>query len=411
MRKIDFKKWWVFSTYFAEGFPYSIIAAIPAIMFRDMRVDLSDIGFFSLLSLPWVLKFLWAPFIDSYLVLRKWLIITEVGLAILFAFLTLSLFQSSLTPIVFLLGIGAFLSATHDISVDGFYMDALTESSQKSAIGFRVLSYRIALAFGSGVIVTIGTTLSWRVAYGVAALLMLSLALFHAFFLPQSLEKKESAKEGGVVALKKAFSRYFRRDNILLLLVFIVFLRAGEYMLGLMKGPFMVDLGIKVHIGWISAAVAIPFSIIGAIFGGTIISKLTVRKTAVPIILFQNFTNLLYAALAFFFSGVVAANISAPGSLFPGNFAIIATALVTAIESFSSGMGTALLMIVLIRLCDKEFKAAHYAIGSGFMALSGTILNSFGGIVAESTGYGWFFVISFLVAMPAIPAFLSTTEQ
>ena len=77
----------------------------------------------------------------------------------------------------------------------------------------------------------------------------------------------------------------------------------------------------------------------------------------------------------------------------------------TAIESFSSGMGTALLMIVLIRLCDKEFKAAHYAIGSGFMALSGTVLNSVGGVVAEHTGYGWFFVVSFIVAFPAIPAF------
>ena len=403
MHKLKVKNWWVFSTYFAEGLPYSLIAAIPAIMFRDMRVDLSIIGFMSLLSIPWVIKFLWAPFIDSYFSLRKWLVYTELALTFVFALLTLSLFQSSLAPIIFLLGIGALFSATHDISIDGFYMDALDESSQKSAIGFRVLSYRIALAFGSGVVVSIGTMFSWRCAYAAASFMMLILFIIHRFFLPASPEKVQ--KQAGFDSLKKAFESYFKKEGVAVILIFIVFLRAGEYMLGLMRGPFMVDLGIKVHIGWISAAVAIPFSILGAISGGAIISKFTIKRTGIPIILFQNFTNLLYAALAFFYSGTVAKNILDPDSLYPGNISVILVAVVNAIESFSSGMGTALLMIVLIKMCDKEFKAAHYAIGSGFMALSGAILNSVGGVAAQSMGYGWFFIISFLVAMPAIPAF------
>jgi len=397
------KNWWVFSTYFAEGLPYSLIAAIPAIMFRDMRVDLSIIGFMSLLSIPWVIKFLWAPFIDSYFSLRKWLIYTELALTFVFALLALSLFQSSLAPMIFLLGIGALFSATHDISIDGFYMDALDESSQKSAIGFRVLSYRIALAFGSGIIVSLGTMFSWRCAYAAAAFMMLFLFIIHRFFLPESPVRVE--KQKGFDSLKKAFHSYFKKEGIAIILIFIVFLRAGEYMLGLMRGPFMVDLGIKVHIGWISAAVAIPFSILGAISGGAVISKFTIKRTGIPIILFQNFTNLLYAALAIFYSGTVAKNILNPDSLYPGNISVILVAVVNAIESFSSGMGTALLMIVLIKMCDREFKAAHYAIGSGFMALSGAILNSVGGVAAQSMGYGWFFIISFLVALPAIPAF------
>jgi len=403
MSKPKVHNWWVFSTYFAEGLPYSIIAAIPAIMFRDMRVDLSIIGFMSLLSIPWVIKFLWAPFIDSFLTLRKWLVYTELALTLVFALLAISLFQSSLAPIIFLLGIGALFSATHDISVDGFYMDALDDSSQKSAIGFRVLSYRIALAVGSGVIVSMGTMFSWRCAYGAASLMMLVLFIIHRFMLPPSPVKEQTSQ--GFETLTKAFRSYFNKKGIAVILLFIVFLRAGEYMLGLMRGPFMVDLGIKVHIGWISAAVAIPFSILGAISGGAIISKFSIKKTGIPIILFQNFTNLLYAALAFFYSGTVAQNILSPNSINPGKIGIILAATVNAIESFSSGMGTALLMIVLIKMCDKEFKAAHYAIGSGFMALSGAILNSVGGVAAQSMGYGWFFIISFLVAMPAIPAF------
>ncbi|HDT11994.1 MAG TPA: MFS transporter, partial [bacterium] len=263
---------WVFTTYFAQGLPYSLIAVIPSIMFRDIGADLSTIGFLSLLTVPWVLKFLWAPFVDSRSSLRSWLFSTELAIAFVMALLSLALFLDSFSPIVLLLALGALFSATHDIAIDGFYMDALEEDSQKKQIGFRVFAYRIALAFGAGVIITIGTAMSWRCAYGTAALFMFVLYIFHRFFLPLPKEKKTLKQETRFTAFKSAFFSYFKRDNIGYAVVFIVFLRAGEYMLGLMRGPFMVDLGIKIHIGWISGGVAIPASIAGAIFGGFLIS-------------------------------------------------------------------------------------------------------------------------------------------
>ncbi|HNZ53089.1 MAG TPA: hypothetical protein PKN76_02970, partial [bacterium] len=388
---IVLRKAFVFSTYFAQGLPYSLIAVIPTVMFRDLGADLSTIGFLSLLNIPWVIKFLWAPFVDSNSTFRKWIYSTELLLTLAVSMIALSLFSEGLAIVTVLLLLGAVMSATHDIAVDGYYMTSLDEISQKKEIGFRVLAYRLALAFGSGVIISIGTIFSWRCAFGTAAFFMLNIYFFHKFFLPEPLSAKPSTPNN-LKNFKTAFSTYFKRDNIVHIVMFIVFLRAGEYLLGLMRGPFMVDLGIKVHIGWISGGVAIPATIIGAISGGYNISKKGIDLTAVPIILFQNLTNLLYAALAFHFADKIITD----------NFGIAAVALVNAIESFSSGMGTALLMIFLINLCAKEFKAAHYAIGSGLMALSGALLNSFGGIVAESTGYGWFFVISFLAAMPAL---------
>ncbi|HQB11204.1 MAG TPA: MFS transporter [bacterium] len=390
-REIVLRKAFVFSTYFAQGLPYSLIAVIPTVMFRDLGADLSTIGFLSLLNIPWVIKFLWAPFVDSNSTFRKWIYSTELLLTLAVSMIALSLFSEGLAIVTVLLLLGAVMSATHDIAVDGYYMTSLDEISQKKEIGFRVLAYRLALAFGSGVIISIGTIFSWRCAFGTAAFFMLNIYFFHKFFLPEPLSAKPSTPNN-LKNFKTAFSTYFKRDNIVHIVMFIVFLRAGEYLLGLMRGPFMVDLGIKVHIGWISGGVAIPATIIGAISGGYIISKKGIDLTAVPIILFQNLTNLLYAALAFHFADKIITD----------NFGIAAVALVNAIESFSSRMGTALLMIFLINLCAKEFKAAHYAIGSGLMALSGALLNSFGGIVAESTGYGWFFVISFLAAMPAL---------
>lgn len=399
MRKITINRTsWVFTTYFAQGLPYSLIAILPSIMFRDTGADLSTIGFLSLLNIPWVIKFLWAPYVDSHSTLRKWIYSTELAIAVSTLMVMLSVFFDNRNPILLFLALGAIFSATHDIAVDGFYMDALEPETQKKQIGFRVLAYRIALAAGSGIIVTIGTVYTWTSAYATASFLMLSLYLFHRVFLPDPVREKKSATSP-VVPFKDAFVIYLKKKNLIHVLIFIIFMRAGEYLLGLMKGPMLVDMGIKVHIGWLSAGVSIPASILGAMAGGFVISKYTMEKSGVPVIIFQNLTNLLYAWLAFRYVGAASQDL-----------VLFSTAAVIGIESFSSGMGTALLMIVLIRLCDREFQASHYAIGSGIMALSGVVFNTFGGTVAQNIGYTWFYIISFAIAMPAAFVLKKTIE-
>lgn len=390
----------VFSTYFAQGLPYTLIATISSVLFRDMGMGLSGIGLLSLLSFPWVIKFFWSPFVDTVKTKRWWLLIMEFLLLIVFGGVVISLSWPTLfVPIIILFGFGAIVSATHDIAVDGFYMTALDEAEQKKYIGFRVLAYRLAMMFGTGVIVSIGTMYSWRCGYGVALLIFLLLYLLHKKMLPHvvSAQKNKDQRK-----FKDAFITFFKREHIVSALMFILFLRAGEYMLGLMRGPFMVDLGIKEHIGWITAGTGIPASIAGAFAGGYLISRFSWKKVAIPIILFQNGTNVLYAAAAFFYKSVVLVNVSNPGSMKPGISAISIVALISTIEHFSAGFGTALLMTFLMKLCHKAFESSHYAIGSGFMALSGMLFNSGGGFVAEYTGYGWFFIISFAMAMPAL---------
>lgn len=400
MRKLSVNRAvWVFTTYFAEGLPYSLVAILPSIMFRDTGADLATIGFLSLLNIPWVIKFLWAPYVDSHSTLRKWICSTELAITAAMAMVTLSVLADNRSPVLLFLALGALFSATHDIAVDGFYMDALDAESQKKQIGFRVLAYRLALAAGSGIIVTIGTVYSWRCAYATATFFMLAIYIFHRFALPHPVREKKEAGSP-VIPFRDAFVAYLKKRNLVHVLIFVIFMRAGEYLLGLMKGPMLVDMGIKVHIGWLSAGVSIPASILGAMAGGFVISKYTIERSGVPVIIFQNLTNLLYAWLAF--------NYAAGG---PAHIVLPATAAVIGVESFSSGMGTALLMIVLMKLCDKEFKSSHYAIGSGLMALSGAIFNTFGGVVAQNIGYTWFYVISFAIAMPAAFVFRKTIDQ
>jgi PAT family beta-lactamase induction signal transducer AmpG len=468
---------WAFTTYFAEGFPYTLIRMVSSVFFRDMKVSLEAIGLTSLFGIPWVIKFLWGPQIDEYATKRHWMLSLQFLLgvmAISVAFLTAA--PSGVKIIAVLLFAGSFVAATHDVAIDGYYMEALDEAGQAKFVGYRVMAYRIAMMTGTGVVVTVGATLGWFASYFVSALILFSLTLYHFLFLPRvELEKKPfrellkvflkgkvlvgstivivlviglfAFRDGilkeaagvpflvsisfsgwigiglllGLVFLAcfreklkrlllgdgnsfyaRAFMTYMDRERMTVVLAFIILMRAGESMLSSMVSPFIVDLGIKVHYGWISGGVGLPFSILGAMAGGWMISKYSLGRTIWPFLLAQNLTNLVYMALAIFLGPYLALNTGAQQTTPIGAGNLFFVALVHAFDQFAGGLGTSVLVTFLMRTCLPEFKAAHFAVGTGLMNLSGVFAGVAGGFLAERLGYGYFFGISFLASIPGM---------
>jgi PAT family beta-lactamase induction signal transducer AmpG len=470
---------WAFTTYFAEGLPYTIIRMVSSVFFRDMRVSLEAIGLTSLFGIPWVIKFLWGPLIDQYGTKRKWILIMQFCLVLLF------ILVAAMSPLPFgvkviggLLFIGAFLSATHDIAIDGYYMEALDKEGQAKFVGYRVMAYRMAMMAGTGVIVTIGTTVGWSAAFLSGGAVLGFLLIYHTFFLPR-VEKetlriwdlvkrifrvrfliafailllvlwgmrsffwdrftgrllevlpflKEISFSGwvaigllilliGLALLRnkakalllkdkdsfytKAFIDYMDRDHMAVAIAFIILMRTGESTLSAMAAPFMVDLGIKVHYGWLSGGVGLPFSIIGAMAGGFMISKFSLRKTIWPFLLAQNFTNLVYMALALSLAKYLALNTGADVITFIGHFNLFLVACVHAFDQFAGGLGTAVLITFLMRTCTEQFKAAHFAIGTGLMNVSGVLAGVASGFLAQRLGYGIYFGLTFLLSVPGL---------
>jgi PAT family beta-lactamase induction signal transducer AmpG len=200
----------------------------------------------------------------------------------------------------------------------------------------------------------------------------------------------------------RAFMAYMDREKIGVVLAFIILMRTGESMLTSMASPFMVDLGIKAHYGWISGGVGLPFSIIGAIVGGWLISRHTLKKTIWPFLLAQNVTNLIYMLLALGLTQYVTLNTGADNVTPIGHFNLFLVASVHAFDQFAGGLGTAVLVTFLMRTCLPEFKAAHFAIGTGLMNISGVLCGVISGFLAQWLGYGYFFGISFLASLPGM---------
>ncbi|MBN2123143.1 MAG: hypothetical protein JW821_02515, partial [Deltaproteobacteria bacterium] len=441
---------WTFTTYFAEGFPYTIIRIISSVFFRDMRVSLEAIGLTSLFGIPWVLKFLWGPQIDQYGTKRRWMLLMQSALVVMTICAALfSLFPRGVGVIAVLFFVGSFIAATHDMAIDGYYMEALDEKGQAGFVGYRVMAYRIAMMTGTGIIVTIGATTNWMLAFLCAGVLLGILFVYHLCLLPRAeaekmplgrllaglLGKRQAVMLLAAIALalalrwafslgwygklesafpllakigfagwagigllaglailalcknrikelllrdrdsfySRAFIAYMDRDRIGAALAFIILMRTGESMLASMASPFLVDLGIKVHYGWISGGVGLPCSIVGAMAGGWMISRYGLKRTLLPFLLAQNLTNVVYMFLALYLNPFVLLNTGAGTPTPIGELNLLLVASVHGFDQFAGGLGTSVLVTYLMRTCLSDFKAAHFAVGTGLMNISGVL--------------------------------------
>lgn len=470
---------WIGTTYFAEGFPYSIIRQVSSLFFRTKNVSLEMIGLTSLFGIPWILKFLWGPQIDRYGTKRRWLLLMEFIFSLLiFGSALFAPFSWGIPIIGILFFMGSIIAATHDIAIDGYYMESLNNEDQEKFIGYRILAYRIALMVGTGVIVTIGTNFSWFLAFLTCAAIFLLLFLFHYKMLPEketnrypiSLFLRHFTKPkpilittmiaSGAVGLRflltsslyqnlgkhfiifkkmgyahwisiilllglvtlflmkgyikrkisrnkdsfyaRSFLVFMDRKKIGVALAFVILIRTGEFLLHAMVPTFIVDIGLKTHYGWISAVVGLPASIIGALVGGWLISKYGFKKMVWPLLLIQNITNLLYMFVAYDLESFLKINTGQKNTIFIGWDNTIMVASVNGFEQFSAGLGTAILTVYLLKLCMPKYKTTHFAIGTGVMSITGAIAGIAGGFLTGAFGYGTFFGMSFVLAIPGM---------
>lgn len=499
-KKIKSPYIWTFTTYFAEGFPFTFIRSISSMFFKDMHITNEKIGYTSLYGIPWIIKFLWGPFVDQYSTKRKWLLSTQ---SMLFVMMVISAFlvplENSVTLIAMLFAIGAFLAATHDIAIDGYYMEALDDDGQAEFVGYRVMAYRVAMIFGTGFIMSIGTgafnkqikwllnmdgtpstTLTWGIAFGMSALSFGLILLYHTFFLAEPQKNPGNTKElltkivrpGTIAAIavmctliigmrkllksefysdlklkypffktmgfgywtsflllisllvivifhKKiagklkqkmnsgssyfdAFSSFIDREKIGPILIFIIMTRVGEWIITLMKQTFFHDLGIKQHYGWMASSIWLPASIGGAMLGGWLISRYSLKKMLWPFILLQNIPNLFLAWIALHLKDFLAVNAGSADPMAISSANITLIAVITGFEQLTAGLGIAALSTFLLRICKKEFKAAHYAIGSGLMSVSGIFGEIMAGYISVWFGYAWVFAFSFIATIPGM---------
>lgn len=379
---------WIFTTYFAEGYPFSVAGDLANTYFVALGMKLETFGLTSIFNFAWSLKFLWAPIIDIFKTRRFWILLTEGLLSLVSILLALNTF--ALSPIynaVILFAMMALLSATHDIAIDGYYLEQLNETEQRFYSGFRVMAYRIAMLFVSAVLVGIAGVWGWSLSFGLTAVIMTSIFITHILILPASKPDNAEFKKHSVLSnFGKAFLSYLSQDKIIIILSFIVVYKVGDSMMLKMAKPFLMrDLGITVaQMALISGTIGKVCSIVGAILGGMFIAKIGLKKGLWVLTIVQSFAVIAYVLLAVFKPG------------------IYWVAAVHAFEMTATSLSSVALINYLMFTCNKDYKASHYAIASGLITLGGSVASMLSGYLASSVGYVNFFIISFILCLPGV---------
>lgn len=397
---------WVPTLYFAQGIPYVIVMTVSVIMYKRFGVSNTDIALYtSWLYLPWVIKPFWSPVVDMFKTKRWWIISMQLLMGAGFAGIALLIpmpFYLQATLAVFWLM--AFSSATHDVAADGFYMLALDEGKQSFFVGIRSLFYRIAMITGQGALIVFAGAMervtgnirfAWTITFFVIFGLFLLIMMYHRFALPKpdtdmqqdKVDNNQVMKEFGIT-----FLSFFKKQGIVLSILFLLIYRLGEAMLVKLAQPFMLDpvelggLGLSTEqIGLAYGMVGVAALVAGGILGGLAIAWKGLKFWMLPMALAITLPNLSYVYLAVFQ---------------PASYLTVLVCVV--IEQFGYGFGFAAFLMYMIRMADGVHKTAHYAFASGFMALGMMLPGMMAGWLQEQVGYQWFFIIVMLLAIPTL---------
>jgi PAT family beta-lactamase induction signal transducer AmpG len=381
---------WVLSTYFAEGLPFSIVRALASEFFTSMGTRPENIAATSVYGLAWNLKLLWSPLLDRYGTLRRWLLAVQALLGLVILVVAWPAGDGNLGGVAALLVAAAFLAATHDVAIDGFYLEALDPQAQAGLAGLRTSAYRVALLAGKGLLALAGAlqiagaarTSAWRTTFCVAGAALVVLAGVHALVLP--LPPARRAASGPAPRYVDAFLSFLAQPKAGVSLAFIILYKAGDAPMFAMNAPFLRSLGFgDLARGGLGMAGMIA-SISGAITGGAAIARLGLRRTLRPIVAVQGLAILLYVALA----------ASRPGPAAASGVAVI--------EQLAAGVGDSALAVFLMRRCAREHKAAHFAIATALMSVMATAAGVVSGHLVTLLGYPVFFTVAFVASLPGV---------
>ncbi|MDD6952599.1 MAG: MFS transporter [Prevotella sp.] len=389
---------WVPSLYFAEGLPYVAVMTVSLILYKQLGLSNADITFYtSWLYLPWVIKPLWSPFVDVVKTKRWWILTMEVLIGAAFGGVAFTIPTSFwLQGSLFFFWVMAFSSATHDIAADGFYMLGLNAHQQTFYVGIRSTFYRLATIFGQGVLVMIAGNLqvvyrgaisySWSLMFYLVMGLFLGLWIWHCVSLPHPAEdapRKDASAASIMRESLSTFVTFFQKPQWLVGVLFMLLYRMPEGLLAKVSSLFLVDspsaggLGLSPQeYGLVQGTVGVIGLTIGGILGGILASRDGLKKWLWPMVMAITLPDVVYVYLSY----------ALPSSLFVVNACVF-------VEQFGYGFGFTAYMLYLIYYSRGEFKTAHYAFCTAFMALSMMIPGLFAGALQELVGYRYFFII------------------
>lgn len=415
---------------FSAGLPFLLVFTTLTAWLRDSGVDRTTIGFFTWVGITYSIKVLWAPVVDRLPLpgltgvlgkRRSWMLLAQLTIALGLTGMAFQQPQVDLYWIAVFALLVAFGSATQDITVDAYRIEAMDKQYQGAMAASYIFGYRSAtLVAGAGALY-IAEASSWTASYIVMSVLMgvgmvTTLIIDEpdhvvdkkTLHLEQTIENRlavdrirgyfSSIVRWFLDAVVSPFVEFFHRNGWLAIwmLLLIGCFRISDITLAAMANPFYLDMGFSLtQIANITKIFGFAMTIIGAAVGGICLLRYPAMKLMLIGASMVAITNVMFAVLA----------LTDPD--------LPALAALICLDNLSGGFATSVFIAYLSGLTNLAYTATQYALFSSLMTLPGKLIGGFSGVVVDSAGYPLFFVYAGLLGIPAILLimFLSRRED
>lgn len=404
---------------FSAGLPFLLTSQTLSAWLRDFGIDLKLIGIMSLVGITYAIKFSWAPLVDRmplwpltrYLGKRRgWILAAQLGIAAGLLAMAYCDIGSQLQLLTLLAIWVSFCSATQDIAIDAYRIEAVVLEFQGAMAAAYTLGYRLALlAAGAGAFY-IADFAGWKIAYWSMAAMM-SIGIITTLLISEpehrtnpeaeileaelenklGLRRQKNLWQRCIAAVSDAvlnpFVEFISRNGIeaIVILSFIALYRISDLLVSPMANPFYLDLGFsKTEIAEVSKIFGFFMTIAGAAIGGALVPRFGLLRPLLWGGVLVAVTNALFATLAM------------------GQADLLMLALVISADNLSGGIAGAVFIAYLSSLTNSAYTATQYALFSSLMSLPGKLLGGLTGYVAEQYGYPLFFVGTGVLGLPAI---------
>ena len=407
---------------FSAGLPFMLVFSTLSAWLREVGIERATIGMLSWVGIIYSIKFFWAPVVDRLPLpvlhrllgrRRSWMLLAQVGIAV-------GLFNMAhLNPVGHLGAMAAlallvaFSSATQDIAIDAWRIEAVPQPMQGVMAAAYQLGYRIAIMVGSAGALWIAADYGWMASYtamaamvGVGVLTTLVIAepeprverqslaqeqrvidwLERKAHWPDSIRQVGSWFVGAVVCPFVDFFTRYGTKLAVLMLAFIASYRLTDFTMGVMANPFYLDVGYTLkEIAAVAKLFGLVSSIVGVLLGGLAVARLGTVK------------SLAFGSLA-----VIASNLMFMTLAFQDHPSITGLAIVVSADNLAMGIAGTALIAYLSSLTTASYTATQYALFSSMYALPGKLLMGTSGFVVDAVGYPWFFVYTSSLGIPAL---------
>ena len=373
---------------FASGLPLALTAGTLQAWLTVAGLDLKTIGVFTLVGLPYTLKFLWAPLMDRLVPpwlgrRRGWMLVMQISVA--FGLVAMAVTGPGQRPEILgvLALVVAFLSASLDIVFDAYRTDVLLRQERGFGAAVWVNGYRCALLVASAGGLLLADHIGWQNTY------LLLAALMAAGVVTILLSPEPSGQSAAPASLAEAvggpLKEFFARPGVVGLLALIILYKFGDAVAASLQTAFLIGgMGFSVsEVGYVKG-LGLGATLIGALVGGVAMAKLGMVRSLLLFGLLQAVSNLGFMWLAWMGKSYVA----------------LTTSIL--VENVTGGMGTAAFIALIMSLCDHRYTATQFALLSSLEALGRVFSGRPSAELVEMVGWAQFFFWSFLVALPGI---------